>query len=248
MNSQYYINDKTNSILKNSIRKNNRGFIATILYNEFTDLVVYNDISETTEKTDYESIVKNLDRVHSQLYSDKPFKTTLPCSGTKNCADYCKPDNNSLPDCFIITLYTEEGIPFLWEDAYDGVILIETQRRTECCGHKLIQDCCKYSYDCLAALLLQGDNGAFLWEDFSVILLEDQSMCDGIGCVCKDEIQMALLLTCGCPWSWENDEGVILLDKFDCPCSNCVVHGGQLNEEDISCECQCFNCGCCSTK
>jgi hypothetical protein len=44
-NPKYYINDKTNSIIKNSVIRNNRDIVATIVYNELTDLLEYSRTS-----------------------------------------------------------------------------------------------------------------------------------------------------------------------------------------------------------
>ena len=48
--SRKYINKKTNSILKNNIKRNKRDVVATIVFNELLDLYRYaNEVDDITE-------------------------------------------------------------------------------------------------------------------------------------------------------------------------------------------------------
>ena len=49
-----YINSKTNSILKTNILRNNRDVVATIVYNELTDLLEFSNTSSVTTPIDSE--------------------------------------------------------------------------------------------------------------------------------------------------------------------------------------------------
>lgn len=54
-----YINSKTNSILKTNILRNNRDVVATIVYNELTDLLEFSNASSVTTPIDSE-ILKDI--------------------------------------------------------------------------------------------------------------------------------------------------------------------------------------------
>lgn len=54
-----YINSKTNSILKTNILRNNRDVVATIVYNELTDLLEFSNTSSVTTPIDSE-ILKDI--------------------------------------------------------------------------------------------------------------------------------------------------------------------------------------------
>ena len=60
---KYYINDKTNSIIKNSVIRNNRDIVATIVFNELTDLLNYNNISEVTTQVEEDILNSNINRI-----------------------------------------------------------------------------------------------------------------------------------------------------------------------------------------
>lgn len=122
MNDKYYINNKTNSILKNSVKKNNRDVIATIVYNELSDLIDYAH-SNYMESADIWVISQNLANIHKQLYSDIPFKLKKYCF---NCANNCY-----LPDYFTLGLSSEDGIPFILEQTTEGIFLLEKQKKQE---------------------------------------------------------------------------------------------------------------------
>ena len=51
-----YINSKTNSILKTNILRNNRDVVATIVYNELTDLLEFSNTSSVTTPIDSERL------------------------------------------------------------------------------------------------------------------------------------------------------------------------------------------------
>lgn len=83
MNSREYINSKTNSILKYSVIKNNRDVVATIVFNELTDLLEYVKTSGTTK--DVAIISKLIGYIHRQLYSNVPMKLKSVCGLLVNC-------------------------------------------------------------------------------------------------------------------------------------------------------------------
>jgi hypothetical protein len=55
-----YINSKTNSILKTNILRNNRDVVATIVYNELTDLLEFSNTSSVTTPIDSEILRRYL--------------------------------------------------------------------------------------------------------------------------------------------------------------------------------------------
>jgi hypothetical protein len=55
-----YINSKTNSILKTNILRNNRDVVATIVYNELTDLLEFSNTSNVTTPIDSEILKRYL--------------------------------------------------------------------------------------------------------------------------------------------------------------------------------------------
>jgi hypothetical protein len=55
-----YINSKTNSILKTNILRNNRDVVATIVYNELTDLLKFSNTSSVTTPIDSEILKRYL--------------------------------------------------------------------------------------------------------------------------------------------------------------------------------------------
>jgi hypothetical protein len=55
-----YINSKTNSILKTNILRNNRDVVATIVYNELTDLLEFSNTSSVTTPIDSEMLKRYL--------------------------------------------------------------------------------------------------------------------------------------------------------------------------------------------
>jgi hypothetical protein len=58
-----YINNKTNSILKTNILRNNRDVVATIVYNELTDLLEFSNTSSVTTPIDSEILKRYLHQV-----------------------------------------------------------------------------------------------------------------------------------------------------------------------------------------
>jgi hypothetical protein len=58
-----YINSKTNSILKTNIFRNNRDVVATIVYNELTDLLEFSNTSSVTTPIDSEILKRYLHQV-----------------------------------------------------------------------------------------------------------------------------------------------------------------------------------------
>lgn len=74
-----YINSKTNSILKTSVIRNNRDVVATIVYNELTDLLEFSNTSDITTPIDSEILKRYLHQVKPQLYSDIPMKLKPYC-------------------------------------------------------------------------------------------------------------------------------------------------------------------------
>lgn len=120
---KYYTNDKTNSIIKNSIIRNNRDIVATIVYNELTDLLEYSRTSQATKSTDTDMLARLITRVHPQLYSNRPMKLLPYC---QSCDYGCGKPTCIIDDPFILALLEENEDPWLWEDG--GVLLLETQR------------------------------------------------------------------------------------------------------------------------
>nr|DAW93991.1 MAG TPA: hypothetical protein [Caudoviricetes sp.] len=55
-----YINNKTNSILKTNILRSNRDVVATIVYNELTDLLEFSNTSNVTTPIDSEILKRYL--------------------------------------------------------------------------------------------------------------------------------------------------------------------------------------------
>jgi hypothetical protein len=55
-----YINSKTNSILKTNVLRNNRDVVATIVYNELTDLLEFSNTSSVTTPIDSEILKRYL--------------------------------------------------------------------------------------------------------------------------------------------------------------------------------------------
>jgi hypothetical protein len=55
-----YTNSKTNSILKTNILRNNRDVVATIVYNELTDLLEFSNTSSVTTPIDSEILKRYL--------------------------------------------------------------------------------------------------------------------------------------------------------------------------------------------
>jgi hypothetical protein len=55
-----YINSKTNSILKTNILRNNRDVVATVVYNELTDLLEFSNTSSVTTPIDSEILKRYL--------------------------------------------------------------------------------------------------------------------------------------------------------------------------------------------
>nr|DAF00968.1 MAG TPA: hypothetical protein [Caudoviricetes sp.] len=55
-----YINSKTNSILKTNILRNNRDVVATIVYNELTDLLEFSNAYSVTTPIDSEILKRYL--------------------------------------------------------------------------------------------------------------------------------------------------------------------------------------------
>lgn len=74
-----YINSKTNSILKTNILRNNRDVVATIVYNELTDLLEFSNASSVTTPIDSEILKRYLHQVKPQLYSGIPMKLKPYC-------------------------------------------------------------------------------------------------------------------------------------------------------------------------
>lgn len=74
-----YINSKTNSILKTNILRNNRDVVATIVYNELTDLLEFSNTSSVTTPIDSEILKRYLHQVKPQLYSGIPMKLKPYC-------------------------------------------------------------------------------------------------------------------------------------------------------------------------
>lgn len=142
MDSKYYINNKTNAILKYNVNRNNRDVVATIVYNELTDLLNYAKTNSQLEHKDLECITVNIARIHKQLYSDIPLKLQKYC---ENCNSCCNGYSITyLPDCFILGLLAEDGTPFEYEIQEDGIFLLEKQRESECCGNELLCDNSQY--------------------------------------------------------------------------------------------------------
>lgn len=68
-----YINSKTNSILKTNILRNNRDVVATIVYNELTDLLEFSNTSSVTTPIDSEILKRYLHQVKPQLQCNYQF-------------------------------------------------------------------------------------------------------------------------------------------------------------------------------
>lgn len=189
---KYYINDKTNSIIKNSVIRNNRDVVATIVFNELTDLLNYNNISEVTTQVEEDILNSNINRIHKQLYSTVPLKLEKYCEKCSDCCCCCD-NNSSLLDCFVLGLLLEDGTPWLQEQTNDGIFLLEKQRESICFGDELVCKCCEHCQCecdyvdcmCISTLQLESIMGSFLWDCDTPILLESQELCDGVCCDCK---------------------------------------------------------------
>lgn len=168
--AKQYINSKTNSILKYNSKRNNRDIVATIVYNELTDLLEYSNMSDITTPIDNEIIQGCINTVNTNLYSDKPLKLEKYC---EKCQDpcCCCEHNNSFPDCFILGLELEDGTPFLYESDKKGIILLEMQRETECDG-KLVCDCGLYD-NVLGPLKFEDDSTIQLQCGLDILLEGD---------------------------------------------------------------------------
>lgn len=117
-----YINSKTNSILKTSVIRNNRDVVATIVYNELTDLLEFSNTSDITTPIDSEILKRYLHQVKPQLYSDIPMKLKPYCIKCGCGNGYFR----GLYDPYVLALLTEDADPWLWED--NGVVLLERQK------------------------------------------------------------------------------------------------------------------------
>lgn len=117
-----YINSKTNSILKTNILRNNRDVVATIVYNELTDLLEFSNTSSVTTPIDSEILKRYLHQVKPQLYSGIPMKLKPYCIKCGCGNGYFR----GLYDPYVLALLTEDADPWLWED--NGVVLLEQQK------------------------------------------------------------------------------------------------------------------------
>lgn len=117
--AQQYINHKTYSILKNSINRNNRDVVATIVYNELTDILAYCKASKDSDGRDVSMISTMLHKLKSQLYTDIPMKLKPYC--VQHCNGYFR----GLYDPYVLALLTVDGDPWVWEE--DGVQFLEMQ-------------------------------------------------------------------------------------------------------------------------
>lgn len=117
--AQQYINHKTYSILKNSIERNNRDVVATIVYNELTDILEYCKNAEDSDGKDVSMLNTMLHKLKSQLYSDIPMKLKPYCVQHSN--GYFR----GLYDPYVFALLTADAEPWLWEK--DGIQFLEIQ-------------------------------------------------------------------------------------------------------------------------
>ena len=117
-----YINSKTNTILKTNILRNNRDVVATIVYNELTDLLEFSNTSSVTTPIDSEILKRYLHQVKPQLYSGIPMKLKPYCIKCGCGNGYFR----GLYDPYVLALLTEDADPWLWED--NGVVLLEQQK------------------------------------------------------------------------------------------------------------------------
>lgn len=237
--SKYYINSKTNSILKNTVVRNNRDIVATILYNELTDLLNYSRTAEGSTPADVEMLRGYIGEVRQQLYTDVPMKLQKYCENCPCCDDCCS--TCSFPDCFVLGLLLEDGTPWLQEITDGEIFFLEKQRESECYGRELICDCSLYSNcscgkqkcQCVATLQWESISGSVLWDCDKPILLESQELCNGVCCDCectKDPVIKYLG-----PIKWENDT-TIQLEK----CLDLLLEGDytSIYYEDEPCECE----------
>lgn len=245
MTSKEYINSKTNSILKTNILRNNRDVVATIVYNELTDLLAYNEVSDITTAVDQEVITRYISMVNSQLYSDKPMKLQTYCQKCNDCC-CCSDNGYGLLDCFILDLQLEDGTSWLQELDDDGIFLLEKQREEECYGG-LVCDCCDYCNcncsnvpcQCISTLQWESIAGSILWDCDLPILLESQQLCDGVCCDCKwtkpiekeeeeipEWVENTSDLLKGCLNAFEKVYRPDLYDKDDLKCDCCCCKKG----------------------
>lgn len=249
MNSKYYINSKTDSIIKNSVKRNNRDIVATIVFNELTDLLKYSSVSEVTTPEDHTLLSDFIDSVNNQLYSDRPMRLQ------PYCPTCCSKGNDSLEglellDCFILDLQLEDGTSWLYEQDDNGIFLLEKQRETECSG-KIVCNCCDYCYDCscdnikcqcISTLQMQSLAGSFLWDCDTPILLESQELCDGVCCDCKwskpiDKEEETIP-------EWVENTSELLKDCLDV--FEKVYRPDLYDKDDLKCDCECCKHGICS--
>lgn len=120
--SRKYINSKTNSILKNNIKRNNRDTVATVVFNELLDLYRYaTEVDDVTE-AELQTLRGYISFIYRQLYTDTPmrliFEGLCLCRTYSNCGDW--------DDYFVRALLLYNKDPWLWED--DRIIFLERQK------------------------------------------------------------------------------------------------------------------------
>ena len=120
--SRKYINNKTNSILKNNIKRNNRDVVATIVFNELLDLYRYaNEVDDITE-AELQTLRGYISFIYRQLYTDTPMR--LMFEGLCLCKTYVTAV--VWDDYFVRALLLYNKDPWLWGD--DSVIFLERQK------------------------------------------------------------------------------------------------------------------------
>ena len=119
MTPKEYINNKTNSILKNSINRNNRDIVATIVYNELTDILDYCKNADDSNGVDVSMVNTMLHKLKSQLYSDIPMKLK------PYCIQYSNGYFRGIYDPYVLALLTADAEPWVWEK--DGIQFLEIQ-------------------------------------------------------------------------------------------------------------------------
>lgn len=110
-----HVNDKTYWILKNNIKYNNRDVVATIVYNELSDMLEYCK----DDGRDVSMINTLLHRLKSQFYIDVPLKLKPYCVQCSN--GYFR----GIYDPYVLALLTADADPWVWED--NGIQFLEIQ-------------------------------------------------------------------------------------------------------------------------
>lgn len=106
-----YINSKTNSIVKYSVKKNNRDVVATIVFNELNKLLQCTNNLQFIEDEDRNNIINYIHGIQTQLYNNVPLKLAKICVECKECN--C--DINPIWDPYTTGICMEDGTLLMLE-------------------------------------------------------------------------------------------------------------------------------------